>query len=147
MSRTTSARWSSRSTESPGMLRILHSPCPACHATPASRQPPANLDTRCVAAHCLHHPEKEAPMAITLSHGGPTIYRSAEPSRQVLVGTIEGVVCLERDSGGGGWHLVHRPLTDNNVHALMIEPESGKIFDGMMHDSVLASGDGGRNRD
>ena len=31
-------------------------------------------------------------MAITLSHGGPTIYRSSAPSRQVLVGTIEGVV-------------------------------------------------------
>src|SRR2546426_12251806 len=147
MSRTTGARWSSRSTESPGMLRILHSPCPACHATPASRQPPANLDTRCVAAHCLHHPEKEAPMAITLSHGGPTIYRSAEPSRQVLVGTIKGVVCLERDSGGGGWDGVHRTLTDKHVHALMIEPESGTIFAGMKHGSMFASGDGGRTWD
>ncbi len=86
-------------------------------------------------------------MAITLSHGGPTIYRSAEPSRQVLVGTIEGVVCLERDSGGGGWHVVHRTLTDKHVHALMIEPESGTIFAGMKHGSMFASGDGGRTWD
>src|SRR6266511_4430295 len=115
MSRTTSTRWSSRSTESAGMVRILTLAVPG-----VSRDvpPPASLDTRGEAAHCLHHPEKEAPMAITLSHGGPTIYRSAEPSRQVLVGTIEGVVCLERDSGGGGWHVAHRTLTDKHVHAL-----------------------------
>ena len=86
-------------------------------------------------------------MAITLSHGGPTIYRSAEPSRQVLVGTIEGVVCLERDSGGGGWHVAHRTLTDKHVHALMIEPESGTIFAGMKHGSMFASSDGGRTWD
>ena len=36
-------------------------------------------------------------MTITLSHGGPTIYRSSAPARQVLVGTIEGVVRIERD--------------------------------------------------
>ena len=86
-------------------------------------------------------------MAITLSHGGPTIYRSAEPSRQVLVGTIEGVVCLERDSGGGGWHVAHRTLTDKHVHALMIEPESGTIFAGMKHGSMFASSDGGHTWD
>ncbi len=41
-------------------------------------------------------------MDITLSHGGPTIYRSPTPSRQVLVGTIQGVVCIERDTDGTG---------------------------------------------
>lgn len=46
-------------------------------------------------------------MAITLSHGGPTIHRSPAPSRHVLVGTIEGVACIERDSGGPGWHVAH----------------------------------------
>ena len=39
-------------------------------------------------------------MALTLSHGGPTMYRSAAPSKQVLVGTIQGVVCIERDAAG-----------------------------------------------
>ena len=34
-------------------------------------------------------------MALTLSHGGPTIYRSPARSRHVLVGTIEGVVSIE----------------------------------------------------
>ena len=41
-------------------------------------------------------------MAITLSHGGPTMYRAAAPSRQVLVGTIDGVVRIERDARAGG---------------------------------------------
>ena len=72
-------------------------------------------------------------MAITLSHGGPTMYRSDSPSRQVLVGTIEGVVCIERDATGPGWHVADRALPDKHVHALLIEPESGTIFAGMKH--------------
>lgn len=40
-------------------------------------------------------------MAITLSHGGPTVYRSPARSGQVLVGTIDGVVCLERETATG----------------------------------------------
>ena len=51
-------------------------------------------------------------MAITLSHGGPTMYRSPAPSQQVLVGTIQGVVCIERDSAGSQWRVAHRALTD-----------------------------------
>jgi hypothetical protein len=47
-------------------------------------------------------------MAITLSHGGPTIYRAPAPSKQVLVGTIQGVVCMERDAHGSGWHVAYR---------------------------------------
>jgi photosystem II stability/assembly factor-like uncharacterized protein len=83
-------------------------------------------------------------MMITLSHGGPTIYRSAAPSRQVLVGTIEGVVRIERDLSGSGWHVADRALTDKHVHAILIEPESGTIFAGMKHGSLFASDDGGR---
>jgi photosystem II stability/assembly factor-like uncharacterized protein len=82
-------------------------------------------------------------MAITLSHGGPTIYRSAAPSKQVLVGTIQGVVCMERDADGPGWHIAYRALTDKHIHALLIEPESGTIFAGANHGSIFASDDGG----
>src|SRR5712691_10759273 len=82
-------------------------------------------------------------MALTLSHGGPTIYRSPAPSRQVLVGTIQGVVCMERDPAGPGWHVAHRALTDKHIHALVIEPESGTIFAGANYGSTFASGDGG----
>src|SRR5437867_13418501 len=82
-------------------------------------------------------------MAITLSHGGPTIYRSPAPSRQVLVGTIEGVVCLERESAGSGWRVARRALTDKHIHALLLEPESGTLFAGASHGSIFASSDGG----
>lgn len=83
-------------------------------------------------------------MAITLSHGGPTIYRSPAPSHQVLVGTIQGVACLERDATGPGWHVAYRALPDQHIHALLIEPESGTIFAGLNHGSIFASDDGGR---
>lgn len=82
-------------------------------------------------------------MAITLSHGGPTMYRSPAPSRQVLVGTIHGVVGLERDAEGSGWHVASRALTDKHIHALLIEPDSGTIIAGANHGSIFASSDGG----
>src|SRR5262249_12685384 len=60
-------------------------------------------------------------MAIALSHGGPTMYQSPERSRHVLVGTIRGVMRLERDADGPGWHLAERVLPDKHIHALLIE--------------------------
>src|SRR5262245_2089635 len=83
-------------------------------------------------------------MAITLSHGGPTIYRSPARSRQVLVGTIRGVVKMERDAGGAGWRVTERTLADKHIHALLIEPESGTLFAGVNHGSIFASTDEGR---
>jgi photosystem II stability/assembly factor-like uncharacterized protein len=83
-------------------------------------------------------------MAITLSHGGPTIYHSPARSHHVLVGTIQGVVCIERDADGRGWHVTSQALTDRHIHALLIEPESGTVFAGANHGSIFASADGGR---
>lgn len=83
-------------------------------------------------------------MAITLSHGGPTIFSSPAPAKQVLVGTIRGVVSIERDAAGPGWHVADRTLTDKHIHAIVIEPESGTVFAGVNHGSIFASEDGGR---
>jgi photosystem II stability/assembly factor-like uncharacterized protein len=71
------------------------------------------------------------------------MYRSSAPSRQVLVGTIQGVVCMERNADGHGWHVAHRGLSDKHIHALLIEPDSGTIFAGVNHGSLFASSDGG----
>jgi photosystem II stability/assembly factor-like uncharacterized protein len=72
------------------------------------------------------------------------MYRSPAPSNQVLVGTIQGVVCLERDPDGEGWLVASRAIPDQHIHALLIEPESGTIFAGMNNGSIFASTDGGR---
>src|SRR5712692_4735798 len=116
-----------------GTVRILYSPRAAYQA--AARHglvspPPALTREAPRRTVCINRIGRRTPMAIALSHGGPTIYRSATPSRQVLVGTIEGVVCIERDPSGHGWHVADRSLTDKHVHALLIEPESGTIFAG-----------------
>ena len=50
-------------------------------------------------------------MAIGLSHGGSTLYSSPSPSQEVLVGTREGVVTIERAGSGSEWRLKHRALT------------------------------------
>lgn len=84
-------------------------------------------------------------MALTLSHGGPTIYRSPARSRQVLVGTVRGVVTIERDASGPGWRVADRTLADKHIHALLVEPESGTVFAGVNYGSIYASVDGGHS--
>ena len=81
-------------------------------------------------------------MAITLSHGGDSIFTSSSPLNEVLVGTKEGVVWIERQ--GSEWGVTHRALTDKHIHAVIIEPVSGTIFAGATFDSIYASEDGGQ---
>src|SRR5712692_376734 len=83
-------------------------------------------------------------VAITLSHGGTTIFTSETPSQEVLVGTREGIVTLQRNAGGAGWHVAQRALTDRHIHAIITEPESGTIFAGAHKGGLYASSDGGK---
>jgi photosystem II stability/assembly factor-like uncharacterized protein len=80
-------------------------------------------------------------MAIAVSHGGTNIYSAPEPSREVLVGTKDGIAILARDNGG--WKLVHRALTDQHISSITFERQSGTIFAGAFWSSVFASTDGG----
>jgi photosystem II stability/assembly factor-like uncharacterized protein len=82
-------------------------------------------------------------MAIGLSHGGTTIYTSPFPSKEILVGTREGVVILARD--GSDWKITHRAMTDKHISAIIKEPESGLTFAGAFHGSVHASADDGKS--
>ena len=82
-------------------------------------------------------------MALTLSHGGDTIFTSSSPSSEVWIGTKEGVVLITREGTGSGWKVSRRALTDKHIHALIIEPISGAIFAGATGDSVYASEDDG----
>ena len=83
-------------------------------------------------------------MAIGLSHGGSTLYSSPSPSQEVLVGTREGVVTIEREASGSEWRVKHRALTDKHISAIIKEPESGLTFAGAFHGSVHASADDGK---
>jgi photosystem II stability/assembly factor-like uncharacterized protein len=81
-------------------------------------------------------------MAIGLSHGGSTIYSSPTLSKEVLVGTREGIAVIERE--GLDWRVTQRALTDKHVSAIINEPESGLTFAGAFHGSIHASADGGK---
>ena len=83
-------------------------------------------------------------MAIGLSHGGSTLYSSPSPSQEVLVGTREGVVTIEREASGSEWRVKHRALTDRHISAIIKEQESGLTFAGAFHGSVHASADDGK---
>jgi photosystem II stability/assembly factor-like uncharacterized protein len=83
-------------------------------------------------------------MTIGLSHGGSTIYSSPSLSAQVLVGTREGVVTIERDASGSEWRLVHRAITDKHISAIVKEPRSGLIFAGAFQGGVMVSADEGQ---
>jgi photosystem II stability/assembly factor-like uncharacterized protein len=60
----------------------------------------------------------------------------------VLVGTLNGVVTLERD--GAGWHVARRTLEEQHVSAIISEAESGLVFAGAFGGGIHASADGGR---
>jgi photosystem II stability/assembly factor-like uncharacterized protein len=83
-------------------------------------------------------------MAIGLSHGGSTLYSSPSPSQEVLVGTREGVVTIERETSGSEWRLKHRALIDKHISAIIKEPGSGLTLAGAFHGSVHVSADDGK---
>ena len=82
-------------------------------------------------------------MALTLSHGGDTIFSTASRSEEVLVGTKEGIVFLKRNDGGSGWSISRRALADKHIHAVIVEPKSGAIIAGATEDTIYVSEDDG----
>ena len=83
-------------------------------------------------------------MAIGLSHGGSNVYSSPERSRQLWVGTKDGVVLFELEDGGN-WRLAHRALRGLYISSIIFDGESGVIFAGAFFGSVHASEDGGKS--
>ena len=53
---------------------------------------------------------------ILLSNGGTNQHRSAQRSDTILIGTVDGVVLLERT--GGAWTITHRALAGCSVSAV-----------------------------
>jgi photosystem II stability/assembly factor-like uncharacterized protein len=82
-------------------------------------------------------------MSVCLSHGGSTMYAAASPSERILVGTVNGVVAVERD-GKGCWQVAGTSLAGSHISVLFLEPTSGVLFAGVHKDGIYASRDDGQ---
>ena len=81
-------------------------------------------------------------MAIGLSHGGNNVYSATERSRQLWVGTQDGLVLFER--GDDGWREAQRALRGQHISSIIFEQTSGTMFAGAFFGSIHASADGGK---
>src|ERR671918_1117828 len=82
-------------------------------------------------------------MAIGLSHGGTNVYSSNERSKQLWVGTQDGLVLFERENSGK-WHEAQRALRGQYISSIIFERTSGLMFAGAFFGSIHASSDGGK---
>jgi photosystem II stability/assembly factor-like uncharacterized protein len=82
-------------------------------------------------------------MAIGLSHGGSNVYSSPEQSRQLWVGTKDGLVLFER-ADDRKWLEAQRALRGQHISSIIFERTSGLMFAGAFFGSVHASADAGK---
>jgi photosystem II stability/assembly factor-like uncharacterized protein len=83
-------------------------------------------------------------MATCLAPNGPTVYRSAAAPTRLLVGTVDGIVCLERTSAAAPWQVAGHMLAGRHISSLLFEPRRGGLFAGVHHGGLYASLDGGQ---
>lgn len=82
------------------------------------------------------------PATVCLSHGGTTVYPDAAPTRKLLVGTVNGVAILEKDTPER-WRVSAQQLEGKHISVLLSEPASGAIFAGVHKGGIFVSLDGG----
>lgn len=83
-------------------------------------------------------------MTVYLSISGKTVSTAATPTREIQVGTVEGIVRLRRERPGAPWHEAGRSLPEQQVNALTREPTRGLLFAGTRDAGLLVSADDGR---
>ena len=83
-------------------------------------------------------------MAIGLSHGGTNVYSSPQYSRQLWVGTQDGLVRFER-ANNGAWREGQRALRGQHISSIIFEPITNTMFAGVFFGSVHASSDAGKS--
>ena len=66
-------------------------------------------------------------MTISLSHGGTTMFRSTAPAQKVLLGTMDGVQVIERQSDGT-WKHTGKGLAGKHIQAIHEAP-GGTVFE------------------
>ena len=65
-----------------------------------------------------------------LSPGGQQHTTAGGPATRILVGTLEGVATLRRETPASPWAFAGRSLADRHVGQLVYEPVSGRLFAG-----------------
>jgi photosystem II stability/assembly factor-like uncharacterized protein len=78
---------------------------------------------------------------ILLSNGGTNQHRSPKRSDTIAIGTVDGIVVLERS--GGAWSIKHRALAGVSVSAVT-SLEDGTLFAATHGVGVARSDDGGK---
>lgn len=81
-------------------------------------------------------------MAIFLSHSGTAMFSNPEPSRDLFVGTVEGLFHLRREDGGQ-WRNAGQSLADKHVCSLAREEVTGTLIAGTHNGGVAVSEDDG----
>src|SRR5262245_50811667 len=82
-------------------------------------------------------------MTVHLSISGNTVSTANTPTREILVGTVEGIVRLRRERPGAPWHDAGRSLQKQQVNALTREPTRGLLFAGTQDAGLHVSADNG----
>jgi len=80
---------------------------------------------------------------ILLSAGGDSIFRTDDPAREAIVGTVDGVFILARDDGGV-WQISGRALEGCFVSAITSLAD-GTLIAGLHGQGLTRSEDGGRS--
>jgi len=86
-------------------------------------------------------------VTICISVDGTAEYQSDAPANEILVGTVGGVLFLNRESKGAPWREARRALEGKHVSSLAPDPKRGLIFAGVYKDGVYVSKDGGQTWD
>src|SRR5581483_8880558 len=82
-------------------------------------------------------------MTTCLAPNGPMVYHGDAPPTRLLVGTADGIVCLERASAAAPWQATGRLLEGRHISTLLFEPRRGGLFAGVHNGGLYRSLDGG----
>jgi photosystem II stability/assembly factor-like uncharacterized protein len=80
-------------------------------------------------------------MLACLSPNGRATYSASEPATRLLVGTVKGVITLERS--GASWETVDHALDGMQISALVTVPNHGLVFAGTAGRGLYVSSDTG----
>ncbi len=81
-------------------------------------------------------------MRVSLSHGGPNLYKGSEAPDRLLVGTLDGVTSMTQSAGK--WGDAGRYLSGKHVSAILDLTAQGVLFAGTHGDGLYRSRDAGR---